>query len=95
MLETIHSPNAQRQDITDHLVDFRIEIIRRASLAVMLVAGTAAWMVMSLNPFPGWAFLILLLLVAGLSGDPLESRGSSPTDPLWPVFQPAGSECWA
>lgn len=57
------SPDIKPPDFSDHLLDFRIEIVRRASLVVMLITGLAAWMVMSLNPFPVWAFLILLVLM--------------------------------
>ncbi len=62
--EPLPRPKAQPRDISDHLLDFRIDIIRRASLAILLVAGAAGWIVMSLNPFPAWAFLILLILMA-------------------------------
>jgi signal transduction histidine kinase/CheY-like chemotaxis protein len=62
--EVVPRPESPPGDISDHLLDFRIDITRRASLAILLVAGTATWMVMSLNPFPAWAFLTLLILMA-------------------------------
>ena len=51
-------------NLADQLVEFRVEITRRAALAFMLVSGISAWMVMSLNPFPLIAFLILLCVAA-------------------------------
>lgn len=57
-------------DITDHLADFRVEIVRRAALAVMFVAGAAAWMLMSLDPFPVGGFVILLIFNWLLGSDP-------------------------
>ena len=61
-MNSLNLPNFQTPQITNHLLDFRTEIIRRASIAFMFVVGTAVWLVMSLNPFPAWAFLILLVV---------------------------------
>ncbi|HEY9075393.1 MAG TPA: ATP-binding protein [Anaerolineaceae bacterium] len=59
-LPNLKPANVDREDLTRRLQDFRAEITRRAALALMVVAGASAWMVTSLNPFPGWALLVLL-----------------------------------